>query len=287
MASYKKNCVMAVEVVWLSLFSIDAKRNASTPTRLEKAIPARRRSMLFRKSTDRRWMDRPTHEVDAKSKWLPTGRIWCSFMPAGRNAQKRNTHLLQHPDVDATAKGVSTRNASAAQEAQGISFSAQRSTGTSISSSTSTCSSSALVSTGTGTSKSHAGPSALLVDFESRRSAEEETIAEATTPSSSVTVATCGSSTDLSAAAPPQSTRRILNATPVGRRKGKKQPPPIYTPVKVNRLELNLAYIDASEFCVEQAYKRAGESKKKKKRRELAAKAAGEASGHGAPRARG
>jgi hypothetical protein len=48
----------------------------------------------------------------------------------------------------------------------------------------------------------------------------------------------------------------------------------------VNKLELNLAYIDASAFCIEQAHKRAVESKKKKKRRQAKAKA-GEAAGMG------
>ena len=107
-----------------------------------------------------------------------------------------------------------------------------------------------------------------------------------TSDAPSILTAAEGSGCDSRAdAATLPSTRRTVNATPAAplstRRKGKKQPPPrLYTPVKVNKLELNLAYIDASDFCVEQAHKRAVESKKKKKRRQAAAKAK-EAAGMG------
>jgi hypothetical protein len=90
------------------------------------------------------------------------------------------------------------------------------------------------------------------------------------------------SSSSAEAVEAPPSTRRRVSATPAvpSQRKGKKQTPRLYTPVKVNKLELNLAYIDASAFCIEQAHKRAVESKKKKKRRQAKAKA-GEAAGMG------
>ena len=214
-------------------------------------------SMLFPKSTDRRWMDRPTHELmQSQSGYMYRPHL--VFIHAGGTKRtKRNTHLLQHPDVDATAKGVSTRNASATKKPKA---SASQPKGARAPASAPAPAPAAAAPRQH--RHQHQQKPSLVLQLCLWISSQEGVPRRNDRGShDALELGDCSNlwvSTDLSAAAQPQSTRRILNATPVGRRKGKKQPPPIYTPVKVNRLELNLAYIDASEFCVEQAYKRAG-----------------------------
>lgn len=63
------------------------------------------------------------------------------------------------------------------------------------------------------------------------------------------------------------SSRSNSGSPSTGRRK--KTPPPLFVALKVNPLELNLAYIDAKECVVEEAWRRAEQSKDKKLKRRL------------------